>query len=952
MKYLRSTFFPMLLRVMLVFAGIGYSVAVTAQQATYTYTADPTTHCAPATLSFKNTSTGVATSYQWDFGDGRRVTTTDAQVTYTTPGTYRVKLTATYSTGTSEVWKDITIHATPKPDFTVDQASSCKGYTATFTEYTSNGVLRTWDFGDGSAPVTTSNNYVQHVYSKAGHFDVTVSVANAQGCTETITKYAFIKVELPVLVLADGGTEGCAPFDAMLTATVSGLGNNLVTAYQWAFGDGSMQTTSVPNVRHRYANVGGYDVTLTITTQQGCTATRTFARRVKAGTAPGNISFTVTPAVVSCTGAPVRLLADATNADDYRWDFGDGTTAAGADHDITHQFRANGMLTVRMQAGSNGCYQAAAPVEVQVNGVVARFSWQRSCTNKNEFIFTNTSVTVPGVTYEWDFGDGSTPVSSQHATHIYSQPNSYTVRLTLKDAANNCTTSDFQTLTYFRADFNTGVNTICRGQDISYGVLNVPSQLVGGYSWRFGDGGVVNTTLPDVRKLFANKGTYTDTLIIQYKDASLYCPDTIVKQHHINIIAPVADFAVSGTACTGQPVTLVNNSQPSPNIPLTSWRWQLGGGVTSTAQAPTPLTYTAAGTVRIKLVAIDARNCVDSIEKQVIIQPVPTVRATAPGSKLCEGNSITLTAQTNAAVQWSPPVGLSCTDCAVTQASPTVNSKYYVTATNVQGCSVKDSITLQVVPKVQLAVRTDTTVCVGNSVLLTSSGATHYSWSPADYLTVTNVAAPITTPAGDIVYTVTGSNDGSCPSESKQVKISVRPLPTVNAGRDQSVIVGTPITLQSTYSADVVKWEWTPKDYLDCGTCPTTPALVRKPTTYSLTVTNQYGCIKSDVVDIELICSQDVVFIPNAFSPNGDGQNDIFYVRGKGIQVIKSFRIFNRVGQEVFRRENFNIDDVSFGWNGTFAGKPQPADVYVYLLEAYCDTQDFFQLKGNITLFR
>jgi gliding motility-associated-like protein len=150
----------------------------------------------------------------------------------------------------------------------------------------------------------------------------------------------------------------------------------------------------------------------------------------------------------------------------------------------------------------------------------------------------------------------------------------------------------------------------------------------------------------------------------------------------------------------------------------------------------------------------------------------------------------------------------------------------------------------------------------------------------------------------------------------------------------------------------VIKYAWTPTDYLDNPNSPYVTAAVRKSMTYSVTGTNQYGCTKSDVLNIDLVCNSDVMYIPNTFSPNGDGMNEIFYVRGKGISFIKSFRLFNRWGQEVFHREHINIDDIAAGWNGNFNGKPQPPGVYIYFIEAYCDTNEFFQLKGNVTLLR
>jgi gliding motility-associated-like protein len=105
-------------------------------------------------------------------------------------------------------------------------------------------------------------------------------------------------------------------------------------------------------------------------------------------------------------------------------------------------------------------------------------------------------------------------------------------------------------------------------------------------------------------------------------------------------------------------------------------------------------------------------------------------------------------------------------------------------------------------------------------------------------------------------------------------------------------------------------------------------------------------------VNIKLVCESGAVFLPNTFTPNGDGQNDIFYVRGRGIKTIKVFRIFNRWGQQVFERSNLNTEDPASGWNGTFHGAALPPDVFIYYAEMVCDTNETFVLKGNVTLLK
>ncbi|WP_349316564.1 PKD domain-containing protein [Chitinophaga sp. MM2321] len=925
--------------------------ALLGQQANFSYTADPANSCTPVTLTFQNSTTGTPIAYNWDFGDGRTSHDKHPQITYITSGPKKVTLEVEYSNSTSTYWKEFVVGATPEVAFTSDATSNCKLYTANFTDATPNAVSRTWDFGDGSAPVVTGNAFMAHAYTKAGKFDVTLTVTNSNGCTSTLKKAAYITISLPEITLSTPAT-GCVPYSAALSAASVNEINDPVSSWAWNFGDGNTQTTSSGFVSHDYTQTGTYKVDITITTQSGCTITTSFDEQIRTGNPPSGVSFSATPAN-TCVGSPVRLLATAQNADSYRWDFGDGQTEESSDFDIRHSFVTNGTLTVQMQAGNNGCYTAATPATVTVTGPVSSFSVLRDCTDKNKFIFTNTAIgTNPNSTFEWDFGDNSPVVHTKDAVHSYAAPDNYTVRLTVGENGNSCNHSSYQVVYSFSADFSTGVSSICRGSKATYEVLNVPVTLVDSYTWQLGDGTVYTTTDQFYVKTWATTGTFDDMLTIHYKDPA-YCDDIVMKTANINILAPQADFTTGSATCAGQDVTFINLTATSPNIPVATWQWDLGNGQSSAAQTPVASRYSASGGYPVKLVVTDARNCQDSITKNINIDPTPFVHASVQQPKICEGSSVALHAQSDGNVQWLSSNNLSCMFCNDPVASPLSDARYLVQATNVYGCTVLDSVDIAVVPKVNLTVSNDTIVCYGSSVKLQASGAAIYSWTPLTGLTNNTIAGPVSTPTEDITYQVAGTNDALCPASAPlSVKIAVKQNPEVNAGKDQTVMVGDVVKLSASGSVDVVKWEWTPTDYLDAPNSPFVTAAVRKPITYSITGTNQYGCTKSDVVNIDLVCNTDVVFVPNTFSPNGDGQNDIFYPRGRGVSYIKSFRIFNRWGQEVFHRERINIEDINAGWNGNFNGKPQPSDVYIYFIEAYCDTNDFFQLKGNVTLLR
>jgi gliding motility-associated-like protein len=247
----------------------------------------------------------------------------------------------------------------------------------------------------------------------------------------------------------------------------------------------------------------------------------------------------------------------------------------------------------------------------------------------------------------------------------------------------------------------------------------------------------------------------------------------------------------------------------------------------------------------------------------------------------------------------------------------------------------------------------DDSLCLGQSLVLRATGTQVYSWTPVASLNNPNIPAPIARPVTTTTYTVTGSDFKGCFTTTDTVLVSVFALPTVNVGPDVTISSGTTdLQLNAQYSTDVLALLWSPASGLSCTTCPNPIAAPKITTTYTLSVTNNGGCTSTDAMTVFVVCTNENIFMPNTFSPNGDGMNDIYYPRGRGINTIRGLRIFTRWGQMVYSKANFNANDPSQGWDGTFRGSPLPPDVYVYTLDLVCENQTIITLKGDITLVR
>jgi len=180
--------------------------------------------------------------------------------------------------------------------------------------------------------------------------------------------------------------------------------------------------------------------------------------------------------------------------------------------------------------------------------------------------------------------------------------------------------------------------------------------------------------------------------------------------------------------------------------------------------------------------------------------------------------------------------------------------------------------------------------------------------------------------------------------------VIVNPLPTVTMPPTLTVQNGFPQTIPATYTPNTINWIWSPATGLSCTNCPTPDAGPKFDTFYQVYFTDNNGCSNTGSIMVYVICKNANLFIPNTFSPNGDGSNDVFYPRGRGLERVKLLRIFNRWGEVVFEKRDFPVNDASSGWNGSFKGKTPQPDVYVYQAEVYCENGDIIKLNGNIAL--
>ncbi|MBW8685401.1 PKD domain-containing protein [Chitinophaga rhizophila] len=918
---------------------------------------DQDTICLGTRVNFSTPSivAGSVASYRWTYGDGRFNTSSPRPgYTYSTPGRYPVALATIDIYGCRHVSDTLFIEVNGATARFTASARRCRNEAITFTDAstvrTGNTITSwTYDFGDGTPPqvFTTQPVTVNHSYSVINDYQVILTVTDNTGCVDT----AMQTISIANIVANFSANTNIACLNTPFQFNNESITEPLT--YAWSFGDGGISTDRTP--RHTYTAPGRYTVTLDVTNATGCTARTETVDFVRV---PNPVADFSAPIVAGDICPPVNVQFTNLSSDYERlsWSFGDGSSSD--EENPVHNYIRPGLFPVTLIAYSEGgCASAVAgPREISIAGPDGSFSVsvEAGCV---PLTTSMTAVSPTAQRFIWDFGDGYTVRTTTPASpsYTYLKEGVYFPVVLLEDER-GCTVpaagNPKVVVDKITAAFGMDITHACDGgivyfSDSTRGV-SIEDGSPATFLWDFGIPNRTDdvATGPNPSFLFDTPGTYTVRLTAtsRYGCVSDTTMQLIIEESPMAGIIPVAPV------CLGTPVQLAGID--TMNLANTSWNWS-SNGIQYPMQTPGLITYTQPGIYPVQLIITSASGrCMDTATIDVQVAPYPTLNLTPAAASICRGESVNLQASTEAGVT------INWTDYNIsdpTSPSPVVTPDrdftYHVTAVNATGCAAEGDVRITVSQPFSLQAN-NADVCTGGAVQLNATGAVTYKWSPATGLNNTDISNPMATPETNMTYQVVGYGNDNCFTDTAIVTVTIHDAPTVNAGDDMTIPTGTTIQLPVTGSTDISAIEWTPAYSLNCADCLSPLATPRENTTYHVTVRNAYGCTAMDDVTINLVCSSGTVFLPNTFSPNNDGQNDLFYIRGKGIKQAKSFKIYNRWGQLIFERTNFNIEDPSFGWDGRVNGLAANPDVFVYVAELLCDSNEDFTIKGNVMLIR
>jgi gliding motility-associated-like protein len=817
-------------------------------------------------------------------------------------------------------------------------------------------VLWTWSYGDGKTESYTKGPEASHVYASPGNYYPSLKVTDKDGCYNTIYSNA---VNAPIAVITGPKADFNWSPDPVKPGNTVYYNNlttyNANTQYTWSFSyDGT--TSTLFNPSKKYDKILVDEVKLVAkNTSSGCIDS--IIKKVAVKNIHAAFSYTVTYS--KSNNCPPMVAIFSNRSTDYtriKWDFGDKGATADNLNTVAHTYDKPGKYTVRLYAYDNNDGIDSADQIIEVNGPFSDFvvDVAQICGVPATIHFTANPLNVTDFT--WDFGNGELSGSKNFdTTYTYTIPGKYYPAVIVKDAL-GCSFSfglnEPFVIDTLKIGFSKKPVVICDSADVHFtpAVVNIAAdefQLPLIYHWDFGTGNpddTANVADPVFRYKGAGGEQFNAHLTVQ---SSAGCVEeaneviTIVRATK-GSIAAVPEICQFDTAFF----------KGSADGPVRSWKWEFAdNGATVSGKTEVSHPYNTGDDYKV-LLLVENEGCTDTAEHLLKVHFLPDVALASKNVLLCLGDSVRLEAHNGVQYQWTPATAITDAAIAAPAVFPVTDTRYKVVVIDPYGCVNKDSVQVKLSYPFTVSTVQDMTVCKGDAVQISATGAITYKWIEGNNLGNVRVASQVVAAAATSRYRVVGYGNDDCFTDTAGFIMIVKPVPAIKTIADTTLVAGFSLPLTTKASADVIRYAWSPGFYLDCSNCRSPVSTPKIHMNYVVTATNQYNCIAKDTVAVTLRCAESTVFIPNTFTPNKDKRNDLFYPRGKGIRQVKWFRIYNRLGELIFERTNFMINDAAQGWDGSFMGKTLTSGVFTYLTDMICDAGDVFSMKGTIMLIK
>jgi PKD repeat protein len=656
--------------------------------------------CTDDTIHFVLGTPAAFTSWSWDFGDSSPISSQqNPNHLYPVPGDYIVTLTTNDTSGCTDIYTDTLQIRTLNPDFTTnDPHTNCMSRNIHFINTTAGATSYLWDFGDST---TATSQNPTHLYNIPGTYNVSLT-AMAGGCIRTVVHPNYITYNLAHANFSFIPDGLCFP----MMVTYTDLSTNPVS-WLWNFGDG--QTSSLQNPVHLFASRPTSNVTLTITDVNGCSGSKSMNN-----VAGIDVQITASD-TLGCMPLNVNFNDLTSSVTAWHWDFGDGSSST--QQNPSHTFSDTGSYTITLVVTlSSGCNDTVIfPDYIHVMAPAPDFISPTVAVCAPSLVTFN-NLTQNGISYLWDFGDGTTSTAA-NPSHIYNIPGYYTISLTAYDSLGCSSTEikvDYIHVPGTYSHFNLVSQINCLQTLIAFTDSSINASS---WSWNFGDG--YTSTLQNPQHLYQDTGSYIVSLITADSSgcSSFYVyPDSIVV--HPNPVAAASTTDPGG--CSPYAFTFNNQSTGATN-----YSWHFGNGDSSSLFNPV-YTYLDSGMFTVSLVAINQYGCTDTffIATPLNVKLSPNADFTISSATACYGTPLLLsntsTGISNPSYYWT--IGSITSTMQNPSVTPATPGFYTVSllVTNANGCrnsmekqnlfQVYDTLPPLISPIMSVSVKNNTSV--------------------------------------------------------------------------------------------------------------------------------------------------------------------------------------------------------------------------------------------------
>ncbi len=862
--------------------------------------------CAPYNVQFENTSQG--TSFLWNFGDGTTSTLTNPSHTYSNGGTYTVTLIAYDPSScnmTDTIRRSVTV-VSPNPS-TLDNITSCPGESVIIgpeTDYP-EGTTFEWIQGSGFSNPNAQNPSVTPTQT-------TTYTLVAQGvCNDTVTQ--TVNVITPVVGLSTSNDTTICP-GGSATLQVFPTGN--AVAWEWAYDNNfsaifsTEQTVTVfpENSYTYYVRVRESECNTYALGQVHVTIHR--------------FNYSLTPSHIICPNTQVQLTVTNNSSDNltYQWQGAGIISGANTNSPTVGPTTATTYtVTITNQMGCTTTDQ----VEVTIDDIGSSIGdiVNNICHGHCEGSATIYPTGIEPFAYMWHNGQ-----NTQTATGLCA--GSYEVTIT---DGNSCTTTNSVTITEPTAisiNFTNIHEPICDGIGYGSATANVSGGTPGyTYQWNINS----NTSATNNECLVGtNTVTVTDNNGCTASNSiAMPAPGSLNSQTE----------SVTHVTCNGFCDGAISISASGGTTPYT-YNWSNGAHSTE-------IHGLCAG--RYTVTIIDADNCVSHQFTNINEPPVLVTNITISQPILCHGeiatiNSITYGGTPSYTISWSNG------ETATTHINVPAGN-YSINVTDSHGCTATAEISITQPDPLILTPVVENQLCDNNCngriEAIVGGGVQpyQYGWSNMKHSkAIYNLCA------GDYTLTITDAN-GCRLTEAFTIN-NQRYIPELHITASSDVIYRGEYLRLAAITTSSGTFHWDNENILNNDSAQSPLAHPLENTLFTVEFHDDNNCIAIDTISIivkEVICGDPYIFVPNAFTPNGDGNNDYFRpFYPDAIVTELYFAVYDRWGSIVYETDNIRSD----GWDGTYKGKRLAPDVYVFWLKTKCINGEKYEHRGNVTLIR